>query len=272
MQTKKVFVLDSNFRNDPSLREWLSTPNNYVAITDFASIEAYKGDEVRSIRWSLEILSKFPSKVIVLKPTGEICKLNGISRGLRRRLIDAPTTRRFNEYASAVMQMGDDASVVEQILERQRAANAEIDRISERLFLVKDATAIFMKKFDKVEREMLKAKGVMTKDLQKKVVSYIRALSTTLTKMSQPGIKYYYGEPHNYFTFRFAISQFMLMCDIISNGGNQPKEEVAINNMIDMTYCAYATYFDGLLTRDKKLIDIYKRTSDLLSLFERAAV
>ena len=31
------------------------------------------------------------------------------------------------------------------------------------------------------------------------------------------------------------------------------------NDVVDMNYVAYATYFDGVLSRDKKLLRIYRQ-------------
>ena len=52
----------------------------------------------------------------------------------------------------------------------------------------------------------------------------------------------------------------------MSDGGvNSMKPDRRINYLIDMNYAAYATFFDGLLTNDKPLIDIYLDACFLLN-------
>jgi hypothetical protein len=42
------------------------------------------------------------------------------------------------------------------------------------------------------------------------------------------------------------------------------KTEKLRNDMVDGFFAAYATYFDGLLTFDKKLLEIYKTAAALI--------
>ncbi len=52
---------------------------------------------------------------------------------------------------------------------------------------------------------------------------------------------------------------YLLCLRWISDGSiNSLKPDKRLNDLIDMNYAAYATFFDGLLTDDKKLIDIYR--------------
>jgi hypothetical protein len=46
-------------------------------LTDYAAMEAYKGDTLASLFRSMEIVAHFPKQVIVLKATSIICGLTG---------------------------------------------------------------------------------------------------------------------------------------------------------------------------------------------------
>ncbi len=63
-------VVDSNFLQSDRLREYLSkSTKNYVVLTDYVAMEAYKDHTLASIYRSMQILADFPKQVIVLKTT-----------------------------------------------------------------------------------------------------------------------------------------------------------------------------------------------------------
>src|SRR6266851_566608 len=86
-------VVDSNVLQSDLLRAYLSkSSDNFAVLTDYAAMEAYKGDTLASIFKSMAILADFPRQVIVLKTTGVLCGLSGRRAGLQRRMIDDEQT------------------------------------------------------------------------------------------------------------------------------------------------------------------------------------
>ena len=63
-------VIDSNYLQSPKLRDYFRKSNtNLAVITYYVAMEAYKGDTLKSIYPSMEIVSEFPRQVLILKPT-----------------------------------------------------------------------------------------------------------------------------------------------------------------------------------------------------------
>jgi hypothetical protein len=55
-------VVDRNYLQTPELREYLaSSKRNRVVLTDYAAMEAFKGDAVANIASATEILREIPS-------------------------------------------------------------------------------------------------------------------------------------------------------------------------------------------------------------------
>jgi hypothetical protein len=82
-------IIDSNALQASELRAYLAkSNNNYAVLNDYAAMEAYKGNTLISIFRSMETLTQFPKQVIVLKPTGQVCRLHGSTDGLQRRMIN----------------------------------------------------------------------------------------------------------------------------------------------------------------------------------------
>lgn len=92
-------VVDSNQLRSPQLEAYLSkSKTNFAVLTDYASMEAYKGDTLVTIYESMAVLSKYPEQVIILKTTGVLCGLSGRGPGLQRRLIDQSQSSEFGIY------------------------------------------------------------------------------------------------------------------------------------------------------------------------------
>jgi hypothetical protein len=73
------------------------------------------------------------------------------------------------------------------------------------------------------------------------------------------------GKVRDSYLFRFAVSTYILALKWISDGGPATvKLDKLRNDIVDMNYVAYATYFDGLLSRDKKMNEIYQETCFVL--------
>jgi hypothetical protein len=80
-------VIDANYLQDPSLEEYFRADrNNKVVFTDYACMEAYKGDAIRNIYKSLQIVSRYPDQVIVLKPTSPTVRVGDESQDAQRYL------------------------------------------------------------------------------------------------------------------------------------------------------------------------------------------
>src|SRR6202035_5675591 len=94
-------IVDSNFLQSDGLVAYLSeSTDNFAVLTDYAAMEAYKGDTLVSIYRSMAILSRYPAQVIVLHGTQHACSLAGDGRDYWRRMIDKDQTQDFANYCS----------------------------------------------------------------------------------------------------------------------------------------------------------------------------
>src|SRR5258706_668608 len=102
--TKKI--IDANFFQDPALEAYLSAdPQNIAVFTDFACMEAYKGNALVSIQKSIEIVARYPDQVVVLKPTREIIKHQHTTDATSCVPLEDPIqTRGFRQFCEDVRQ------------------------------------------------------------------------------------------------------------------------------------------------------------------------
>ena len=124
-------IVDSSFLNSDELRAYLSkSSKNYAVLTDYAAMEAYKGDTLSSICHSMEILAQFPKQVVVLKGTRAVSGLVGRPAGLQRRLIDDEQTREFGKFCMHLREAKrGDLAVQAKLLELGSEASSHMDKL-----------------------------------------------------------------------------------------------------------------------------------------------
>jgi hypothetical protein len=257
-------VIDSNFLQSAGLRAYLSkSPANIAVLTDYAAMEAHKANTVEMLYRSMAILSEFPKQVIVLKGTQAVCALRGRPSGLQRRMIDHQQTRGFAEYCThlAAARRGN-LSIQAQLLELGREARHQMDRILGDTQEFCGAVEDLANMYNANEIQIIRKGAPYTRAMAEKMLQQILMMARVLfdrhprvTKLPAP------HELPNTFLFRTALCVYLLLKRWISVGGaHQAKPERLRNDMIDISFAVYATYFDEFLTADRKIREIYQET------------
>ena len=252
-------VIDSNFLQSDGLRAYLTdSPTNYAVITDYAAMEAYKADTLDMLYRSMGILGEFPRQVIILRGTQAICGLSGRTAGLQRRMIDQQQTRGFAEYCRHLTAArAGNLSLQAQLLEHARAARLQMERI---LLDVQDfagALDAIAGMFNSNEVRVFRKGERFTPDMAGKIMQQIFAIARGLFDRHPRATRLPpMHELPNTFLFRTALCMYILGKRWISVGGaHQARPETLRNDLVDVNFAVFATYFDGLLTADRKIIE-----------------
>ncbi len=264
---RKVF--DSNVLQSERLREYLSkSTQNYVVLTDFAAMEAYKGNTLTSIYRSMKILARYPKQVIVLKGTQAVCGLRGRAAGLQRRLIDERQTQDFGEYCQHLhAAKRGDLFLQNQLLHHGHEATAHMDRMLADAADIPSTFDEVAKTYTATELQVLRKGSQLTEEMIDKLIQNILLLAAQMFKDHPRATKWPdVVELPNTFIFRSTLCGYLLFLRWISVGGARKiRPERMRNDIVDVNFAAYATYFDGLLTEDKKLNGIYREAEFLLA-------
>lgn len=261
-------VVDSNFLQNEKLRAYLArSDRNHVVLTDYAAMEAYKGDTLVSIFKSMAILSDYPSQVIILKGTTTIGGLSGRSTGLQRRLIDEKQTRQFRDYCRMLRKAKQgNRKIQERLLHLGRDATTHMQR------LIADATKMasnfetLAKTFTHGDLRALRIGARPSEAMLDRIPKDIMWTAAFMFR-DHPQVKKLprWKEAPNTFIFRAALCMYLWALRWISVGGAKgAKAETIRNDLIDLSFAAYATFFDGLLTSDKKLAALHKDAKQIL--------
>jgi hypothetical protein len=261
-------VVDSNFLQRDQLRTYLAaSPNNKAILTGYAAMEAHKGDTLKSIYRSMDILCGFPRQVVILKSTSVVCGLSGRASGLQRRLIDQNQTGQFPEYCRHLRaaQAGD-LEIRQQLLEHGRVATDQIARVLKDVVPLTEVFSQMAKVFSKDEISILRKTAVLTDPIMNKLIHNVMMLAAMFFR-NHPRVFHIPDarELPNTFIFRFSLCGYLLLLEWISQG-SQPyvRHEKLRNDLVDLNFAVFATFFDGLLSADKKALRIYDRAKDIL--------
>lgn len=257
-------VVDSNFLQTEELRSYLAaSTRNYAVLTDYAAMEAYKGDTLASIFRSMAIVADYPKQVIVLKPTSTVCGLTGRQAALQKLLIDQLQTYEFPEYCHHLIaaKLGDQ-HLQQQLLEHGREATIHLERWLQDMATLSSGfqqmIAFISKTHSPAELKKLRCHEDYTPEMHEKLIENVLILAKELFK-GHPAVTKLPGlaQVRDTFLFRYALCAYVLIIKAIEGGGVKKNPEKLRNTMVDANFAAFATYFDGLMTRDKIAGEIY---------------
>ncbi len=264
-------VVDSNFMQREELWSYLAaSTENYAVLTDYAAMEAYKGDTLASIFHSMEIVAGYPKQVIVLKATSIVCQLTGREAASQESLIDESQTREFPEYCHhLIAAKRGDRFLQQQLLEHGREATTHMERWLQDMATLSSGFEQMMtfisKTHSPAELKILRRHESYTPEMREKLIQNVLMFAKELfnghpavTKLPElAGVR-------DTFLFRYALCTYALILKAIEGGGVKKNPEKLRNTMVDANFATFATYFDGLMTRDKIAREIYEDAEFLL--------
>lgn len=261
-------VIDSSALQCAALRRFLArSRQNFAVLTDYAFMEAYKDDTLDMLYRSMEILSNYPEQVIVLKGTQIVCGLKGRTAGLQRRMIDQRQTRAFAEFCRSLSAARQgNLSIQRQLAECASAARHQMERGLIDAANFNDGLQEITNQFNVGELRILRTGAPFTNDIRQKFTQQLLVTAADLFK-SHPRVFHVPNqtELRNTLIFRIALCMHILAGHWISVGGADKVKPAKIrNDLIDVSFAAYATYFDGILSNDKKAKVIYSDAAWML--------
>jgi hypothetical protein len=262
-------VIDSNCLQSEELRSYLAaSSSNYAVLTEYAAMEAYKGNTLISIQKSMDIVSEYPEQIIVLKGTRAISSLRGKSRGLQNRIIDQVQTREFSKFVKTLRsaRRGDRAAE-KHLLKHGRNADKHLQGMLDDASDRGTNISMFFNLYSKEERRSLSAGPPYSSELVDKITKNVLYIAGRLFQEhpDEPEWPTRTELPYTYI-FRSSLCIYLLVLDWITLGGFQgASSETHRNDFVDMTFAAYGTYFDGLMTSDSKPARIHRQARQWLT-------
>lgn len=256
-------VIDCNALSKAELPEFLSKSRENVAVlTDFCVMESLNRGP--GVHLSYEVLSRHPGQVLVLQTTPYIARLRPRSKGLLSRLTDHQGTVDFPKYCR-VLAAGGSMAGTNFEFKRELAKNfiAELTPAAEAL---RAPMVAMMRRHSEDDRNLLRTQKRLTSEMLNRASQDIARLTADLYREipnfgGLPG----FPEVLYSFPFRLSVCHYALAANWAWKGGldSWPAEKLR-NDITDCTYAAHASFFDGLITDDGRLGDVYNLSVKLL--------
>lgn len=260
-------VVDSNYLRSPQLRDWLSeSTKNIVALTDQTELEMVKAGTLEVILRSTEVLVDFPLQVVLAKDISVASGLRGKRRRMKKRLVDGKRTRAFRKWCAQreAIKSSEKHYNLEKSHENAKLHMEDVLKGAENFKedLAKHAATHYTSEELATIRKGEKWNDAITKKVIDGIMDFalkFYALHPRWQKLPESR-----EIPHT-FVFRYALCAYLHALHWIHIGGVQDrKQEKLGNDLVDIGFIAYATFFDGLLTNDKLAAAIYKNARYLL--------
>ena len=256
-------IVDCNALESGELREFLAASSaNQALVTDFCVMESFNRGP--GVHLSYQTLSEYPCQVRILETTPLIARLRPRSKGLASRFTDHDGTMQFPRSCKALVaresMAGTNFALKCQIAE---------DFIAELTPAAESMRKPMIEMMSKHSREELKALrtqkrlthamlDVATPDIARLTAMLFRDIPLVGRLPDFPQVLYSYP-------FRLSVSHYALSVYWARTGGLQslPVEKLR-NDITDCAYSAHASFFDGLITRDERMSEVYNLTIKLL--------
>lgn len=259
-------VVDTNYLQSDELRNYFSgSARKKVVITPFVELEMLKGDAPVNVLGSTETLAEHSRQVVLTKDPISVVQLIGRRKGMKKRLTGGRRTSVFRKWSLHIRERAKrgDERALRSIARRATAARAQLaDMVT--------AAQTFQQNIDDARQRYTKEELDVFRQ-EKLTPALVEKIRAHVMDMTQQFYERHPNEPEwppkddlfHTFVFRFALCARLHALSVIASGVAKKPENLP-NDYIDVSVAAYATCFDGLLSKDELTQDIYRRARRLL--------
>lgn len=259
-------IVDANAMRIAELLEpfLLADVKNRVLVTDFCAMEAYKGSAEVTLLKSLSVLRRFPGQVAVLRGTQQVVALTSAAALEPQTLIDVEQSAEFSQFCGDVERaIGGDTLLPAELRAHATVSNGYLARLRDEAAGIGSAILQMQAELPSATLKRLRRSESPTHD---DADVFIHGMLTIAGEffLKHAGIGFRPSPEllSQSFLLRFAVASYLLSLHWIRRGGiTHAPEGTLANDIVDMNYVAYSTYFDGILSRDQKLLEIYQETA-----------
>jgi hypothetical protein len=265
---------DSNALRHPGLEQFLQESLNHcIALSDWTLIEMRKKDALSTSRDSLCVVFKFPQQCFALKRTDLLLGDQVYAHNDSADLIDYEETVALSQLARSLYQIPQPAPLLEHMNELENQATEIVGRLRAEVQDWEEQMVEAVSVFDRNEVSMLRGRESVTipEATMRKVFDLL--LHTTGAFMirnqgkggSEP-MKV--REAMGMFGFRYSLCALLYTLSWVHHGSPRNRTvEKRVNDVIDLQVATVGTFFNGVLSRDKKLQEVSRGARHLLRLW-----
>ena len=262
-------VIDFGALRSELLSEFFaSSEKNVAVLTDMMAIESLKQIGLQRYQLSLEILSRNDNRVVILKPSGVAARLRPNPAEFPNNLIDWDATKRFPSFCAQAL-LASRPQVIQHIDQNQNKARAFVASVGANIETLREAVSATLGNFPPSVLSDLRTGR--TDRYHPDILRHIRASGEMIAlgqfaKLFPGNTPPPLSDLPSWLPLRYSIALYSLAVKwSIAGGHSSARPDKLRNDGIDMFYVAYGTAFDGVISEDTKLIEIYHLVRAALS-------
>lgn len=257
-------VIDSSMMRSQDLREYLlETETNIAVLPDVMWVEAYKSGTLEAIAETLSVVSDFPDQVIVMKSSGAIAVLDpafGMTADTMRTGDDLRGMMRALDLA----RMGE-ATVLQKFMRQWSRAANQMEGMLEGAVDILQSLPDMEETYTAEELRRFRTTNRFSQEMIAKIFGSADQICETLFSLHGREPPVGIRQRSDTYLYRFSLAIMMYMIWWIRAGSQLPtRHDRAQNDIVDLSFAVHATYFDGLMTQDKKAIWMYTQLAGAL--------
>lgn len=256
-----LHVLDSNYLRDPSTSDYLAaSPDNQVVLTDYLGMEAYKSGSITMLADLLSRIAEFPRQVVILRGTRVACCLEAPAVGTTEAPIDRQGSATFPNFCEHLYAETRDDRFVSAVNASAEAAVEHLDALSAEFADLCEHVEEVAKELPASGLRQLRSGLPLSEEMGRHMQERILLMARWFFRghnVAPPGKAV--AEYGHRFAFRHAVVAYLMTLGWISTGGAVGKSPDKFrNDAVDSVLVTYATYFDGILSHDHNLTQLYE--------------
>lgn len=269
-----VLIVDSNALRHPGLDEFLSASRRHrVALSDWTITEMRKRQALGTSRDSLRNVFKFPQQCFALKRTDRLLEDQVRASADADGLIDIPATLEMRELAAALWRVPQPRELEGTMKGLERDAAEMVARLRVEVATWEQEMVAAVSVFDRAEISLLRGRAgapIPAPTMEKVFGLLLHTTRDFMVRNQQRGkaepIKV--ADAMSMFAFRYSLCVLIYTLGWVRTGSqrDRPVDE-RVNDVIDLQLATVGTFFNGVLSGDKKLQEVSMGSRRLLRLW-----
>ena len=158
------------------------------------------------------------------------------------------------------MARDGDAQYRKALLRQSTAAQEELNTVVASVQRVLEGRLDVANTYTNADVRAIRARDRLPQSLKERFTQNVCALYWLLTR-DHPRVRDLpknFDDACNLYLFRYALCAHIWTLEWVAAGSNEQSNVSRVrNDLVDLLIAVYGTYFDGLMTQDRKLADIH---------------
>ena len=250
-------LIDTNSLESPELRVFLNAgPDNIAVLPEHTTAEIFKPRTLDAVFANHAILCAFPKQILVLHTNLHAIKVDARAPAITNRFIDLRTTKAFPAFCTMLDEARDgDIGYRLQLRKRQKWAAERANAVENAMGDLSETLAQVREHFTAHQLRLIGAGKTIPPEARQMILDISTAVAEDMAR-NGPGRAPVPPPPHryNHFGWRWSLCDVINIIRLIGDGAQRRASDKSRNDHFDNVFAAFGTYFNGVMTDDKRLL------------------